>query len=209
MEPVWYFISRAALTLIPLLLISFGAGLWLGWIKWHTWKREYHSVEQDYHKLHDIHDTARIVIPELEQHREVLSDEVQNLSGVLDEYKVANQKFEAESARLNEKMRVTKRNYEALEDIWRVKLATAEFRISELEAQLQNSVLALGTVSSPAAPAAVPIASLVPPPVEKPTHLIPFPTPTAESAPSPIASTPAPSAAPAKKPRKTKSRKAI
>lgn len=149
MEPVWYFLSRAAATLIPLILIAFGAGLWAGWIKWHTWKREYNAVERDYHKLHDIHDVARATIPELEQRREALTGEIGQLEGLLGEYKDANEKFQAESERLNASLRATKRNYEALEEIWRVKLATAELRIQHLEASLAQGPMASVQATSP------------------------------------------------------------
>jgi hypothetical protein len=152
MEPVWYFMSRATGTLIPLILISFGAGVWMGWIKWHTWKKEYNEVERDYHKLHDIHDVARQTIPELEARRAALTDEIGQLEGLLGKFKEANESYEAESRRLNESLRATKRNYEAMEDIWRGKITKAEVRIIELEAALE------GRGQAAAAPMAAPAA---------------------------------------------------
>lgn len=137
MEPVWYFISRALGTLIPLLLVSYAAGLWTGWIKWHTWKREYTEVERDYHKLHDIHDVARATIPELEQRRQALTDEIQQKEEALEKIREANELYEEESRKLNQSLRATKRNYEAMEDIWRGKIAAAEVRIIELETALK------------------------------------------------------------------------
>jgi len=151
MEPVWYFMSRATGTLIPLLLISFGAGVWMGWIKWHTWKKEYNEVERDYHKLHDIHDVARQTIPELEARRAALTDEIGQLEGLLGKFKEANDGYEAESMRLNESLRATKRNYEAMEDIWRGKITKAEVRIIELEAALEGrGQIASKPVAAPA-----------------------------------------------------------
>ena len=140
MEPVWYFMSRATGTLIPLLLISFGAGVWMGWIKWHTWKKEYNEVERDYHKLHDIHDAARQTIPELEARRAALTDEIGNLEELLGKFKEANESYEAESRRLNETLRATKRNYEAMEEVWRGKITQAEIRIIALENALERRV---------------------------------------------------------------------
>ena len=137
MEPVWYFISRAVGTLIPILLVSYAAGLWTGWIKWHTWKREYNEVERDYHKLHDIHDVARATIPELEQRRQALTEEIQQKEDALERIREANEKYEEESQKLNQSLRATKRNYEAMEDIWRGKIAAADIRIIELETALK------------------------------------------------------------------------
>jgi hypothetical protein len=212
MEPFWYFITRAASTLIPLLLLAYGAGLWTGWIKWHTWKREYQAVETDYHKLHDIHDVARATIPELEQRREALSGEIQGLEDLLGQYKDANERFEAESHRLNQSLRATKRNYEALEDIWRVKLATAELRIQKLEALLPRE-------STPAGMAAhAPSDPIAPESMEGQAdqdghRLIPFPASGAETAAAagetaPPAKVPA-AAASGKTSRRIKGRRAV
>ncbi|MDB6069715.1 MAG: hypothetical protein JWL81_886 [Verrucomicrobiales bacterium] len=139
MEPVWYFISRAVGTLIPLLLLSYASGLWTGWIKWHTWKREYNEVERDYHKLHDIHDVARATIPELEQRRQALTDEILQKEDALERIREANEKYEEESRKLNQSLHATKRNYEAMEDIWRGKIAAADIRIIELETALKHA----------------------------------------------------------------------
>lgn len=210
MEPFWYFITRAASTLIPLLLVAYGAGLWTGWIKWHTWKREYQAVETDYHKLHDIHDVARATIPELEERRGALAGEIQGLEGLLGQYKDANEKFEAESQRLNQSLRATKRNYEALEDIWRVKLATAELRIQELEALVPGKSTAAAPAGSNTAPQAADAAKQA----DDDNHrLIPFPAHAADTAPI-AGETAAPSAAPsvaasAKSARKIKGRRAM
>ncbi len=212
MEPFWYSITRAASTLIPLLLLAYGAGLWTGWIKWHTWKREYQAVETDYHKLHDIHDVARATIPELEQRREALTGEIQGLEDLLGQYKDANEKFEAESLRLNQNLRATKRNYEALEDIWRVKLATAELRIQELESLLPRESTAAGM-------AAKSHADLIPPGTpegqasEEGHRLIPFPASVVETAAAagetaPPATAPA-AAASGKTSRRIKGRRAV
>lgn len=177
MEPVWYFMSRAVGTLLPLLLISFGAGLWMGWIKWHTWKKEYSEVERDYHKLHDIHDVARQTIPELEGRREALTQEIGQLEDLLGKIKEANESYEAESFRLNENLRATKRNYEAMEDIWRGKIAKAEIRIIELETALNRQP------ASPQAPSLAEAETMESSGEEAAnSRLIPFPPPEGESA---------------------------
>jgi hypothetical protein len=169
--------SRAVGTLLPLLLISFGAGLWMGWIKWHTWKKEYSEVERDYHKLHDIHDVARQTIPELEGRREALTQEIGQLEDLLGKIKEANESYEAESFRLNENLRATKRNYEAMEDIWRGKIAKAEIRIIELETALSRQA------APPQAPSLVEAGTMESSGEETADHrLIPFPPPEGESA---------------------------
>ena len=161
METLWFFLTRALAVLIPLVLIGYAAGLWTGWIKWHTWKKEYGEVERDYHKLHDIHDVARATIPELEARRQSLTDDISLLAGRLGEFQEANESFEAESKRLNENLRASKRNYEAMEEIWRNKITKAEIRILQLEAELESA----SASSTPASvPASTPPSSLPDPP---------------------------------------------
>lgn len=227
MEPAWYFLTRATATLIPLILAAFGAGLWMGWIKWHPWKREYSEVEKDYHKLHDIHDVARATIPELEARRKALTDEIDGLEGLLGRYQDANAKYEAESRRLNEALRAQKRNFDALEDIWRNKLSLAEARIADLERSLGREPTARTAPVAAPAPAAVatPVAASAPaihrpepvmemetaPDKTETSRLIPFPELTLEAEPArtTTASVSAPAAAAAPRPGKTKKRRAV
>lgn len=162
METLWFFLTRALAVLIPLVLIGYAAGLWTGWIKWHTWKKEYGEVERDYHKLHDIHDVARATIPELEARRQSLTDDISLLAGRLGEFQQANESFEAESKRLNENLRASKRNYEAMEEIWRNKITKAEIRILQLEADLESASASStpapvpATTPASAAPSSIP-----------------------------------------------------
>jgi hypothetical protein len=220
MEPLWYFLSRALAVLIPLVLIGYAAGLWTGWIKWHTWKKEYSEVERDYHKLHDIHDVARATIPELEARRQALTDDIDLLAGKLGEFQQANESFEAESRRLNENLRAAKRNYEAMEEIWRGKITKAEIRILQLEADLEKAMASASGSSSPRFPedpdpikngqTDVPQTaagfSLENPPEDEPNRLIPFPAALGEikepAAVFPAQQSPPVREAPKKNPRK-------
>lgn len=201
MEPLFYFLSRALAVLIPLVLIGYAAGLWTGWIKWHTWKKEYSEVERDYHKLHDIHDVARATIPELEARRQALTNDIDLLAGKLGEFQQANESFEAESRRLNENLRAAKRNYEAMEEIWRGKITKAEIRILQLEAEL-NKATGAAPPSFPAdseplangqtdVPLTAAVSHSTGPAEDEPQRVIPFPSAFGEI-PEPASVGPAP-----------------
>ncbi len=193
MDGIIFFITRALLTLIPLIAIAFSLGLWLGWLKWHGWKKQYQSVEHDYHKLYDHHDAASVVIDNLETTRGALATDREKLQTAMAQFKEANETYATELDRLQTTLTSTQRNSRDLEDLWKKKLDAAQVRIHTLEAALAKQTDP-GHVPQPLLPQPilpVPAEKLKPTPLTEHTtsdhHIIPFPP--SQSAPAPRSKT--------------------
>lgn len=122
MDATLYFVTRAFFTLFFFTLLAFGAGLWLGWIRWFHWQKESVLLEADRNSLAST--VGR------------LSDEVKDreqLRRLVGEFKEANDHLDAEVIRLTTSLHAAKRNQEDIENIWRRKLGALQEKHDQMQ----------------------------------------------------------------------------